>query len=88
MIHERFSFLAALDFLDTHFSVIVDKLSVSETRVEILLELERRGEALTILWDLLDRNQENKKYYSQLEEAIQPGRAKVFFSWSWHMIPL
>jgi len=62
----------ALDFLDTHFSVIVDKLSVSETRVEILLELERRGEALTILWDLLDRNQENKKYYSQLEEAIQP----------------
>ena len=52
----------------------MDKLAVAETKVEILLELERRGEALVILWELVDRNQENKKYYTLLEEAIQPGR--------------
>jgi len=62
----------AMDFLDKNASVIVDKLAVAETKVEILLQLERRGEALAILWDLLDRNQENKKYYTLLEEAIQP----------------
>ena len=57
----------------------MDKLAVAETKVEILLELERRGEALVILWELVDRNQENKKYYTLLEEAIQPGRlAKMY----------
>ena len=77
-------FPSALDFLDKNSTVIVDKLAVSETKVEILLQLERRGEALAILWDLLDRNPENKKYYTQLEEAIQPGesafRREVFWA--------
>jgi len=62
----------ALDFLDTNFSVIVDKLAVAETKVDIFLQLERQNDAELILWDLLDRNPENKKYYTQLEEAILP----------------
>ena len=69
------SSLPALDFLDEHFKVIVDKLAVAETKIEIFLQLERRSEAVSILWDLLDRNPENKKYYTLLEEALQAGVA-------------
>ena len=53
--------------------MIVDKLAVAETKVDIFLRLERQNDAELILWDLLDRNPENKKYYTQLEEAILPG---------------
>jgi len=61
----------ALDFLKQSESEICDKLAVHELKSQLLLGLGRPKEAVKIIRDkLIDRNPENRQYYSLLEESL------------------
>lgn len=62
----------ALDYLNECEGEICDKLALLEMRVELLLKLNRSEEAKQLLLDrLIARNPDNRKYYEQLEFALQ-----------------
>uniref|UniRef100_A0A8C1E926 N-alpha-acetyltransferase 15, NatA auxiliary subunit a n=1 Tax=Cyprinus carpio carpio TaxID=630221 RepID=A0A8C1E926_CYPCA len=62
----------ALDHLTSYEKQICDKLAVEETRGELLLKLDRAGEATEVYHRLLERNPENWSYYQGLEKALKP----------------
>ncbi|KAK2890988.1 hypothetical protein QQF64_007140 [Cirrhinus molitorella] len=62
----------ALDHLTNYEKQICDKLAVEETRGELLLKLDRAGEATEVYHRLLERNPENWSYYQGLEKALKP----------------
>uniref|UniRef100_A0A672TCW2 N(alpha)-acetyltransferase 15, NatA auxiliary subunit a n=1 Tax=Sinocyclocheilus grahami TaxID=75366 RepID=A0A672TCW2_SINGR len=62
----------ALDHLTNFEKQICDKLAVEETRGELLLKLDRAGEATEVYHRLLERNPENWSYYQGLEKALKP----------------
>ncbi|XP_042625969.1 N-alpha-acetyltransferase 15, NatA auxiliary subunit-like [Cyprinus carpio] len=61
----------ALDHLTSYEKQICDKLAVEETRGELLLKLDRAGEATEVYHRLLERNPENWSYYQGLEKALK-----------------
>ncbi|XP_067313355.1 N-alpha-acetyltransferase 15, NatA auxiliary subunit a [Pseudorasbora parva] len=66
----------ALDHLTNYEKQICDKLAVEETRGELLLKLDRAGEAAEVYRRLLERNPENWSYYQGLEKALKPKSAE------------
>uniref|UniRef100_A0A672MRQ6 N-alpha-acetyltransferase 15, NatA auxiliary subunit-like n=1 Tax=Sinocyclocheilus grahami TaxID=75366 RepID=A0A672MRQ6_SINGR len=72
----------ALDHLTSYEKQICDKLAVEETRGELLLKLDRAGEATEVYHRLLERNPENWSYYQGLEKALKPksveGKQKIY----------
>uniref|UniRef100_A0A671KVP5 N-alpha-acetyltransferase 15, NatA auxiliary subunit-like n=1 Tax=Sinocyclocheilus anshuiensis TaxID=1608454 RepID=A0A671KVP5_9TELE len=72
----------ALDHLTNYEKQICDKLAVEETRGELLLKLDRAGEATEVYHRLLERNPENWSYYQGLEKALKPksveGKQKIY----------
>uniref|UniRef100_A0A8C2GDZ9 N(alpha)-acetyltransferase 15, NatA auxiliary subunit n=1 Tax=Cyprinus carpio TaxID=7962 RepID=A0A8C2GDZ9_CYPCA len=70
----------ALDHLTNYEKQICDKLAVEETRGELLLKLDRAGEATEVYHRLLERNPENWSYYQGLEKALKPSKYKFFWT--------
>uniref|UniRef100_A0A673NJC5 N-alpha-acetyltransferase 15, NatA auxiliary subunit-like n=1 Tax=Sinocyclocheilus rhinocerous TaxID=307959 RepID=A0A673NJC5_9TELE len=72
----------ALDHLTNYEKQICDKLAVEEIRGELLLKLDRAGEATEVYHRLLERNPENWSYYQGLEKALKPksveGKQKIY----------
>uniref|UniRef100_A0A8C2J133 N(alpha)-acetyltransferase 15, NatA auxiliary subunit a n=1 Tax=Cyprinus carpio TaxID=7962 RepID=A0A8C2J133_CYPCA len=68
----------ALDHLTSYEKQICDKLAVEETRGELLLKLDRAGEATEVYHRLLERNPENWSYYQGLEKALKPSKYRFF----------
>lgn len=69
---EAQNYKEALDYLNK-FSAnqICDRLAVLEYRAQLLMALNRKTEAATILrYQLIARNHENYQYYQQLEQAL------------------
>lgn len=62
----------ALDHLTNYEKQICDKLAVEEIRGELLLKLDRAGEATEVYRRMLERNPENWSYYQGLEKALKP----------------
>ncbi|KAK6637267.1 N-alpha-acetyltransferase 15, NatA auxiliary subunit [Polyplax serrata] len=65
------AFEDAMEHLDKYSSQICDKLSVQENLGKLYLQLKQNKKAAKVYEELLDRNQENIYYYSQLLEACQ-----------------
>ncbi|XP_052010927.1 N-alpha-acetyltransferase 15, NatA auxiliary subunit-like [Xyrauchen texanus] len=76
LLREAGLFKEALDHLTSYEKQICDKLAVEETRGELLLKLDRAGEATEIYYRLLERNPENWSYYQGLEKALKPKSAE------------
>jgi len=71
VLYEAKSYKEALDFLNKHSSQICDRLAILEYKAKLLLALNRKAEAATLIQDqLIARNQENYAYYEQLELAL------------------
>ncbi|XP_022099558.1 N-alpha-acetyltransferase 15, NatA auxiliary subunit-like [Acanthaster planci] len=62
----------ALHHLDKYENQICDQISILETRAELLLQLGRASEAITLYEELLDRNPESWSYYEGLEKCKNP----------------
>uniref|UniRef100_A0A915K8L6 N-alpha-acetyltransferase 16, NatA auxiliary subunit n=1 Tax=Romanomermis culicivorax TaxID=13658 RepID=A0A915K8L6_ROMCU len=60
----------AYDKLVDYEKHIVDKVSLLETKAELLISLDRKTEAASMYGTLLDRNSENLYYYEKLEECL------------------
>ncbi|MCJ8733750.1 hypothetical protein PDJAM_G00227270 [Pangasius djambal] len=73
VLREAGLFKEALDHLISYEKQICDKLAVEETKGELLLELDRAGEATEVYRHLQERNPENWSYYQGLERALKPG---------------
>nr|AAH57466.1 NMDA receptor-regulated gene 1a [Danio rerio] len=76
LLREAELFKEALDHLTSYEKQICDKLAVEETRGELLLKLDRAGEATEVYHRLLERNPENWSYYQGLEKALKPKSAE------------
>lgn len=72
VIRESGQLTEALNHLDEYQAQICDKLSVSETRAELLLMLGRLSQAEQVYRELVDGNPENWAYYTGLEKSINP----------------
>lgn len=82
VIRESGTLEEALQHLEKYEEQISDKLSVLETRAEILVQLGRLDKAEEIYRELLNRNPENLAYYQGLESTLKPGsveeRLKIY----------
>ncbi|XP_052006048.1 N-alpha-acetyltransferase 15, NatA auxiliary subunit a [Xyrauchen texanus] len=76
LLREAGLFKEALDHLTNFEKQVCDKLAVEETRGELLLKLDRAGEATEVYQRLLERNPENWSYYQGLEKALKPKSAE------------
>jgi len=65
----------ALDHLDTIYKSNLDRTAVMEARAQFLLDLGRKEEAEKAYRALLDRNNEYRLYYEQLEKALDLDRS-------------
>ncbi|XP_052794232.1 N-alpha-acetyltransferase 15, NatA auxiliary subunit-like [Mya arenaria] len=62
----------ALAHLAKYETQIVDKQALLETRGEILFELGRTEESVTVYTELVNRNPENWAFYRGLENSLKP----------------
>ncbi|KAI7801738.1 N-alpha-acetyltransferase 15, NatA auxiliary subunit a [Triplophysa rosa] len=76
LLREAGLFKKALDHLTNYEKQICDKLAVEEMRGELLLRLDRAGEATEVYHRLLERNPENWSYYQGLEKALKTKSAE------------
>ncbi|XP_041357444.1 N-alpha-acetyltransferase 15, NatA auxiliary subunit-like [Gigantopelta aegis] len=72
VMREAGMYQRALEHLTTFDKQMVDRLSMQEIKAQLLVQLGRKGDAVDICLDLIDRNPENWAYYKGLEEAINP----------------
>ncbi|VDN33452.1 unnamed protein product [Dibothriocephalus latus] len=83
---ERFE--EALSFMESCTKDIVDHVTYLETHADLLFKLGRAKDAEKDVWDLLDRNPENKLYYELLYriESPEPGDQQIDVSIKYKML--
>lgn len=64
----------ALDHLESISKIVLDKLSILEWKAKYLLQLQRWEEAEQVYQKLLDRNSDNRGYYTALEQCWAQGQ--------------
>uniref|UniRef100_A0A0X3NP21 N-alpha-acetyltransferase 16, NatA auxiliary subunit n=1 Tax=Schistocephalus solidus TaxID=70667 RepID=A0A0X3NP21_SCHSO len=67
----------ALSFMESCTKDVVDHVTYLETHADLLFKLGRGKDAENDVWDLLERNPENKLYYELLYRVEAPGPGDV-----------
>ena len=70
----------ALAHLTRHDAHLVDRVAADEARAQLMLRAGRHADAAAIYGRLVDRNPANWIYYRGLEDALQPGRWRHWWS--------
>ena len=60
----------ALRHIQVHEKDIYNKLAIAEIKYDLYMHLGTIDRAETIVYDLIERNAENKKYYHMLEKCL------------------
>lgn len=70
VLRENGQYEDALRHLQTYEKDIYNKLTIAEIKYDLYMRLGTNDRAETILRDLIERNNENKKYYYMLEKCL------------------
>ncbi|UJR25810.1 hypothetical protein I4U23_007160 [Adineta vaga] len=70
VLRESGQYEEALHHIQIHEKDIYNKLTLAEIKYDLYMRLNSNDRAETILRDLIERNNENKKYYYMLEKCL------------------
>ncbi|CAF0974034.1 unnamed protein product [Adineta steineri] len=70
VLRENGQYEDALRHIQTHEKDIYNKLTLAEIKYDLYMRMGTNDRAETILRDLIERNNENKKYYYMLEKCL------------------
>lgn len=70
VLRESGQYEEALRHIQIHEKDIYNKLTIAEIKYDLYMRLNSNDRAETILRDLIERNNENKKYYYMLEKCL------------------